>query len=219
MARRNSASTDTKALSRVISEVLFFIDWPCVDQTNPMPENIALPAYVSACSGILAYDTAEYRERAWCRVELLMAYAFCATGDVVFTLESGFVDAERGIRKMKREDMVLLDPTDGRLTNEGERDIITQLKACAEGSSAFSCWRVFVNNMTTSCLFFVGMGCCCCCMWCWGGCCSLRICSSTSACRITCTMHARPCCVLRTLLLRELSAVSAPCLVEYSTLP
>lgn len=62
--------------SLLCTQVLFFIDWPCVDQENPVPEIAALPAYASACSGILSFYTPEYQSRAWCRVELLMSHAF-----------------------------------------------------------------------------------------------------------------------------------------------
>mmetsp|Transcript_28599 Transcript_28599/g.72016 ORF Transcript_28599/g.72016 Transcript_28599/m.72016 type:complete len:353 (+) Transcript_28599:339-1397(+) len=141
-SKRNQHPT----VSEDFQEVLFFIDWPCVDQENPMPEIVALPAYVSACTGIVAYITPEYQERAWCRVELLMAYAFGPDGTSVEKLERGFTHRPEatGI-KVKAE--TLLDPMVGKLTNEGERDIIRKLKKCAMGSTAYTCMAVWRKDM------------------------------------------------------------------------
>ena len=61
-----------------LREVLLWIDWPCVDQSNPLPEIAALPAYVACCSGIMAAYNETYMTRGWCRVEILNAFAFCS---------------------------------------------------------------------------------------------------------------------------------------------
>jgi hypothetical protein len=50
-------------VTRNCSDVYFFIDWSCVDQTNPVAEIAALPAFVSSCSMIASYWTEEYKGR------------------------------------------------------------------------------------------------------------------------------------------------------------
>jgi len=62
------------------TEVLFFIDYTCVDQENPSAEVGAIPAYVSSCSEILTHFDEMYAQRAWCRAEMMLAYAF--TGEL-----------------------------------------------------------------------------------------------------------------------------------------
>ena len=67
-------------IAHLPTEVLFFIDYTCVDQQNPSAEVGALPAYVSACSEILSHYDGMYALRAWCRAEMMLAYAF--TGEL-----------------------------------------------------------------------------------------------------------------------------------------
>jgi len=50
-------------VTRNCKDIYFFIDWSCVDQTNPMAEIAALPAFVSSCSMIASYWTEEYKGR------------------------------------------------------------------------------------------------------------------------------------------------------------
>jgi hypothetical protein len=59
-------------LANLPTEVLYFIDYTCVDQKNPSAEIGALPAFVSACSEVLANYDEGYGERAWCRAEMLL---------------------------------------------------------------------------------------------------------------------------------------------------
>jgi hypothetical protein len=61
-----------------------------LSQTNPVAEIAALPAFVSSCSLIASYWTEEYRGRAWCQAELLMARAFCAVPVVMRVREVRF---------------------------------------------------------------------------------------------------------------------------------
>ena len=55
------------------TELFFWIDFCCVDQSDPSADMVALPASVSVCSSILCYGTPGYEQRSWCQVELLMA--------------------------------------------------------------------------------------------------------------------------------------------------
>jgi hypothetical protein len=49
-------------------EILFWIDWPCVNQLNPGPDMGALPAFVSISHVVACYWNDEYASRAWCQV-------------------------------------------------------------------------------------------------------------------------------------------------------
>ena len=71
-----------------------WIDWPCVDQSNKLPEIAALPAYVACCSGIMAAYNETYMTRAWCRVEILNAFAFCGC-NTTFAKDSTYFRYER----------------------------------------------------------------------------------------------------------------------------
>ena len=77
-----------------LEEVYLWIDWPCVDQSNKLPEIAALPAYVSCCSGIMAAYNETYMTRAWCRVEILNAFAFCGC-NTTFAKDSTYFRYER----------------------------------------------------------------------------------------------------------------------------
>ena len=154
-------------------EIFWWIDWASTDQDAPGPDMAALPAFAAACAGIVAAWSPEYASRAWCQVELLMAYAFMTSGDLVFVLPDGFAGAEpQGDKWITKEEVAVADPAAGQLTYEHDRAVIRSLTGVAERSTAFSCWRVFVKHSTES----VHMGCfynvCLCCQCC--GCIPLR---------------------------------------------
>ncbi len=65
--------------------------------------------------GFRAVAGEEYRKRAWCQVELLMAYAYMNTGAVVFGLTKGFKHKEQPASHV--EDLVVTDPREGDITN------------------------------------------------------------------------------------------------------
>lgn len=56
----------------------YWIDHACINQSDIAPGVAMLPLYVSCCNNILCYDSPEYENRAWCRVERLMFSAFVA---------------------------------------------------------------------------------------------------------------------------------------------
>ena len=128
------------------------IDWCCVDQLDPAEGIASLPAYVGCCHVFCAAWNELYVQRAWCRVELLMANAFMRNGDRVFVLEDGFTcdDACEGEPPVIEERVVPLHPADGVLTNEADRRIVLRLQDAALASNAFSCPRYCLNSMTES---------------------------------------------------------------------
>ena len=95
-----------------------------------------------------------------------MSYAFMTTGNTVWVVPPGFADGATRPLKLEKEEVVVADPAKGQLTNDGDRPVIESLTGVASRSTAFSCWRNFVNNSTQS----VRLGCfwnvCCCCQWC-----------------------------------------------------
>ena len=149
-------------------EIFWWIDWASTDQDAPGPDMAALPAFAAACAGIVAAWSPEYASCAWCRVELLMAYAFMTKGDKVFVVPDGFAGAEpQGGKWITKDTVAVADPAAGQLTNDHDRAVIRSLTGVAERSTAFSCWRVFVKESTENVL-----GCCvlnvCCCCQCFG---------------------------------------------------
>ena len=115
-----SGSLEIFDLPPSIEEVYFWIDWPCIDQTNPAPGVAALPAYVSTCHAICAAWNDEYADRAWCRVELITAQAFMRTGDRIFVCEETSAPLLTDT-KVHKEKVKVSHPLDGRLTNEAIR--------------------------------------------------------------------------------------------------
>ena len=106
-------------------EVYWWIDWCCTNQDAPGPDMAALPAYAAACAGIVSAWNDEYKQRAWCQVELLMAYAFMTTGREVLVVPPGFTMA-RG-RSLTRTRVVVANPAEGQLTSDKDRAVIQSL--------------------------------------------------------------------------------------------
>eukprot|EP00964_Phaeocystis_antarctica_P087723 scaffold55730_cov66-Phaeocystis_antarctica.AAC.2 len=152
-------------------EIFWWIDWACVNQDAPGSDLAALPAFAASCAGIVAAMSPGYESRAWCQVELLLAYAFMTTGDKVFVLPDGFAGASpQDGQWITHEDpldwLVLADPAEGSLTNDNDRVVIWSLTGVAERSKAFSFWRVFVKNSTESLGAFFAANVLCCCQGC-----------------------------------------------------
>jgi hypothetical protein len=125
-------------LTQGCKDIYFFIDWSCVDQTNPVAEICALPAFVSSCSLIASYFTEGYKGRAWCQAELLMARAFCAL-PVVMRVPVGFKHEEQLF--LTSSQFTLPNPSDREtaiITNEDDRPAISALTKCARESKAFT---------------------------------------------------------------------------------
>ena len=132
-------------VSRNCSDLYFFIDWSCVDQTNPVAEIASLPAFVSSCTMIASYFTEEYKGRAWCQAELLMARAFCAL-PVVMRVPQDFKHEKQDY--LDAMQFTLPDPSDETtsvITNNKDRPTIEALTKCARDSKAFTYFRCLRN--------------------------------------------------------------------------
>ena len=145
-------------------ELFYWIDWPCVDQSNPAPHMAALPAYVAASSALVSAWSETYVSRAWCRIELMMANSFMISGDKVFVIEDRFRDD--GQNTVAIEKFRLPDPADGALTNPCDHIVIASLRSTALGSKTFSCGGLFKKHSTASllmgCVFNILLCCQCC---------------------------------------------------------
>lgn len=149
-------------------EVFWWIDYACTDQDNAGPDMAALPAFAAACAGIVAAWSDRYSGRAWCRVELLVGYAFMVQGNEIYVLPAGFANGATKPLGFKKETTILVDPVTGNLTNEKDRKVIESLTGVAERSTAFSCWNVQMAISTMSpqvCCLINGVLC--------GGCCGM----------------------------------------------
>lgn len=146
-------------------QIYWWIDWACTNQDSPGPDMAALPAYAAVSAGIVAAWTDVYKDRAWCQVELLMAYAFMTSGKSVFVVPAGFTDGAHTL-DASTEEVVVADPVQGKLTNDGDRALIESLTGVARRSIAFSCWRSFVKQSTESVLSCCFMNVCLCCQCC-----------------------------------------------------
>ena len=179
------------------TEVLFFIDYTCVDQENPSAEVGAIPAYVSSCSEILTHFDEMYAQRAWCRAEMMLAYAFtgeldretfqkkvhmmefeerkradeealergvlcpvnqCSSncshmckgyegGNWISVVQSG---VQPGSHANWSEEIPLLDPTEGHVTDITDMPVITRLKQCAVTSSSFTWEAAYQDHLSRS---------------------------------------------------------------------
>ena len=156
-------------------EVFYWIDFCCVDQTNPGPDMKALPAYVAVSAGILSYFSEGYKDRAWCRVELMLAHSFMASGNNVYVLPQNFryEGHQQGIDDPPLgRAFSFPDPLEGNITNNDDWAIVRTLRQVASESTIFTCWRVYVNHSLASAFWCFWWNILCCCMWC--GLCALE---------------------------------------------
>lgn len=155
-------------VTQVPAEIYFWIDWPCVDQTNPGPDMAALPAYVAISTAIAAYWNDEYKNRAWCQVELMMAYMFNNTGNYVFKVPERFVYRANNtdVIDLFEYHAILLDPLEGDLTNPNDRTVIENLRRIALESTVFTCWNNFMKTASQGIAFFFLLNVVCFCQFC-----------------------------------------------------
>ncbi len=135
-----------------LPEIYYWIDYCCIDQTNTEPAVPLLPLWVACCERFLRIETPDYHERAWCRVEPLLARVF------------SFADHQVSIGPDYRcrwpdtgteAAAPLLDPRAGLVTNPEDLRLINPLAELAAaarpaadrdavqlGSTAVRCFRL-----------------------------------------------------------------------------
>ena len=120
----------------------FWVDYCSIAWDNRALGIAALPAYVAACNDIVIFSTADYFERAWCRLELSIAYTFTFAGEVPWVINAslGDDDSVGSEHEIARSSMLLLDPAEGNLTVASDRVHIESLLAVAHRSAAAVAW-------------------------------------------------------------------------------
>jgi hypothetical protein len=105
-------------------EIFYWIDYSCIDQENAAAAVPLLPLWVACCERFLRIETADYDDRAWCRVEPLLAYAF-SFADHHVSIELDF--CHRWPHFGKATERPILDPLEGKLTNADDMTLISPL--------------------------------------------------------------------------------------------
>ena len=138
-------------------KLYFWIDWSCLDQDfNDGHKGVqSLPLYVSACNDFLCYETADYADRAWCRVERVIAYTYTFAVKIPWIIHPSFANIEiseigtpssappnqqiTSKIRYKARDWILHGPREG-LLSCGAKDWkhIHSLTACALSSKAWT---------------------------------------------------------------------------------
>ena len=130
--------------------IFFWIDYCCMDQ-NPEQTTFfvhSLPLYVSACQYMVSYTTPDYSERAWCRVEQTMAFAYMRFGREPFVIDKSFVHQQQEVRIVKAP---LRNPLEGKLTVASDLSSIEELLHVADDTNSFTFCNEFYEETCHSC--------------------------------------------------------------------
>lgn len=119
-----------------LDDIWFWIDYTCVDQDAPMSGIHALPLYVSICHAIVCFETLDYNERAWCRLERAVAYAFMNKGHRPFAIQPGFVNEGGQDATLKK--CRIDDPMQGMITDMADMKAVENISAIAQKSRQFT---------------------------------------------------------------------------------
>lgn len=111
-----------------LPEIYYWIDYPCIDQTDTSLAVPLLPMWVACCERFLRIDTEGYDSRAWCRLEPLLSYVYSfADHHLSIDLEYKSRWPDTGIVNQKP----LLDPNEGDSTFPTDRELIASLTSLA----------------------------------------------------------------------------------------
>ena len=121
-------------------ELYFWIDYTCIGWDNRDQGIAALPAYVCSCTDLLCFQTVDYHDRAWCRLERAVAYAFMFSGAHPWILSSDVKANEKSPQAIQYQEISLEDPLTGQLTVEEDRVHIRSLLNVAYRSKASEAW-------------------------------------------------------------------------------
>eukprot|EP00037_Helgoeca_nana_P020527 m.204053 g.204053 ORF g.204053 m.204053 type:complete len:283 (+) comp25300_c0_seq1:42-890(+) len=120
-------------------ELHFWIDYCCIGWEDRKRGIEALPAYVAAATDILCFETPDYENRAWCRLERAVAYAFMFAGEIPWVIKPGFT-AEDPPQPVQRRQVRLEDPMNGDVTVLEDKIHIAKLLEVAKRSRASEAW-------------------------------------------------------------------------------
>jgi hypothetical protein len=107
-----------------LPEIYYWIDYSCIDQENSAAAVPLLPLWVACCERFLRIETADYDERAWCRVEPLLSYVFSFADHHV---SIGLDFSCRWPYFGEEVSRPILDPRGGKLTNPEDMKLILSL--------------------------------------------------------------------------------------------
>jgi hypothetical protein len=107
-----------------LPEIYYWIDYCCIDQENSAAAVPLLPLWVACCERFLRIETADYDERAWCRVEPLLSYVFSFADHHV---SIGLDFSCRWPYFGEEASRPILDPRGGKLTNPADMQLILPL--------------------------------------------------------------------------------------------
>ncbi|UJR14302.1 hypothetical protein I4U23_001292 [Adineta vaga] len=98
-------------------EIFYWIDFCCIDQHDLTAAIPLLPLWVACCERFLRIETEDYSERAWCRLEPLLSYAF-QFADHHTIIHLDFKCSEKDFHSGKEIEVLILDPMDGKSTDD-----------------------------------------------------------------------------------------------------
>jgi len=122
-----------------LPEIYFWIDYCCFDQGNSSINMAMLPIWIASCERVLCIETHDYHERAWCRLELLLSYAFNFS-DHYTVIDPAFQASAS--HDGREETHILKRPIVGCLTDPSDAKHIEALEQLACGFQPASIDRV-----------------------------------------------------------------------------
>jgi hypothetical protein len=109
-------------------EIFYWVDFSCFDQQDVANYLPMLPLWVACCERMLRYETDDYHDRAWCRLELLLSHTF-SFADHHVVIGAGF--AASADENGKQERSVVRRPTEGLVTDAADAVKIASLERFA----------------------------------------------------------------------------------------
>jgi hypothetical protein len=108
--------------------IYYWIDYSCFDQKN-LDSNLAmLPLWVACCERFVRFETPDYFDRAWCRLEVLLSYVF-GFADHHLVIDSTFQTASQ--KRGKAGQDTIQDPSQGNTTDPADAIRVTELSKFA----------------------------------------------------------------------------------------
>lgn len=109
-------------------EIYYWIDYCCFDQSDLAGNMSMLPLWIACCERMVCFETDDYQNRAWCRVEQLLSYTF-NFADHHTVIGRGFQASVAG--DGRAEFYLITRPTEGNLTDPGDLEHVRMLEALA----------------------------------------------------------------------------------------
>ena len=100
-------------------EIFYWIDFSCIDQHHLSIAIPLLPLWVACCERFLRIETADYSERAWCRLEPLLSYVY-QFADHHTVIDLDFKYSPTRFDSGKRIQVAILDPMQGKSTDSND---------------------------------------------------------------------------------------------------